>query len=175
MKNTLTIVLLLFVAISVVYLAVGERSSTSDNSGASPAAAGNPPTVTPAPVETNVIAPSAGQEAPALMAYYFHGNFRCPTCLTIERFAREAIESEFDSELRDGLIRWQAINYDEPSNEHFVKQYELYASALVLVPGQSAAQPPWQKLDRVWDLVGDESAFKTYVIEQARAMLRDQT
>lgn len=175
MKSTLTTVLLLFVVASVVYLVVGERGSTAGLSDAPPAAAGDPQPVTSHPAASPTPSPSAAQEAPALVAYYFHGNFRCPTCLTMERYAREAIESEFDTDLRNGRIRWQTVNYDEPANEHLIKQYELYASALVLVPGQSAAQPPWQKLERVWDFVGDESAFKTYVIEQTHAMLRDKS
>lgn len=175
MKSTMTTVLLLFVVASVVYLLVGERGSTAGNSDAPAAVAGDPQPATAMPAASPTLSPSAAQEAPALVAYYFHGNFRCPTCLTIERYAREAIENEFDADLRNGRIRWQTINYDEPANEHFIKQYELYASALVLIPAQSAAQPPWQKLERVWDFVGDESAFKAYVIEQAHAMLRDKS
>lgn len=171
MKTALTIALLLFVAASVVYLAVGGRRATIDRAGDVPIAADGP-SVAPL-IDTESHSPSmpGSQQAPALVVYYFHGNIRCATCRTIERYAREAIEAEFDDDLRNGRIRWQAVNFDEPANEHFVKQYELYASALVLVSGDSATQPQGQKLERIWELVGDEKTFKDYVIDQMRTIL----
>ncbi len=63
------------------------------------------------------------------------------------------------------------MDYDQPANEHFVRQYGLSASALVLV-GPDGKPGSWQKLDRTWELVDDEAAFKAYVVEAVAGVLR---
>jgi hypothetical protein len=39
-----------------------------------------------------------------VIAYYFHRTMRCPTCLSIEKQAREAIEIAYSEELRSGKL-----------------------------------------------------------------------
>ena len=170
MKSAVTVILLIFVAASVAYLVVSEarpKTATTD-----PAARGADPSQ---PVASEsfqaTVKPENERQSPVLVAYYFHGTSRCPTCLKMEKYAREAIEESFDGDVQSGRVQWQAVNYDEPANEHFVKQYELFASALVLVSGQADVQR-WQKLERIWDLVGDEQAFKNYVIDEVKNMMR---
>jgi hypothetical protein len=114
-------------------------------------------------------APASGP----VIAYYFHGTMRCPTCLKIERLARESIDTVFTRDKVAGLLEWRSVNYDEEANEHFVSDYALSASALVLV--RPAAKPPsWQKLDRAWELVDDEPAFRAYVAEAVAGILGDR-
>ena len=170
MKSVVTIVLLLFVAASVAYLVVSEaRPKTATTDPATRAADPSQP-VASASLQATA-KPANEKQSPVLVAYYFHGTFRCPTCLKMEKYAREAVEESFDGDVQSGRVQWQAVNYDEPANEHFVKQYELFASALVLVSGQADVQR-WQKLERIWDLVGDEPAFKNYVIDEVKNILR---
>ncbi|MFH1108203.1 MAG: nitrophenyl compound nitroreductase subunit ArsF family protein [Planctomycetota bacterium] len=170
MKSAVTVILLIFVAASVAYLVVSEarpKTATTD-----PATRGADRSQPVASASLQAIAkPANEKQSPVLVAYYFHGTFRCPTCLKMEKYAREAVEETFDGDVQSGRVQWQAVNYDEPANEHFVKQYKLVASALVLVSGRADAQR-WQKLERTWDLVGDEPAFKAYVIDQVTSMLR---
>jgi hypothetical protein len=170
MKSVVTIVLLLFVAGSVAYLVVSEtRSKTATTD---PATRGADPSRPVANESLRATAKPANEKpSPVLVAYYFHGTSRCSTCLKMEKYAREAVEESFGDDARSGRVQWLAVNYDEPANEHFVKQYELFASALVLVSGQGDVRQ-WQKLERIWDLVGDEPAFKAYVIHQVTSMLR---
>ncbi len=171
MKMVARVVLLLFVAASVAYLIVDRRSSEPTGNGAGEGSRNS------ARAAMNVEAPISGEgttnarAAPVLVAFYFYATTRCATCLKMEQYAREAIEETFDGEVQSGRVQWLAVNYDEPANEHFVKEYELFASALVLVSGRAKAQR-WQKLERIWDLVGDEPAFKSYVIDQVASMLR---
>lgn len=164
MKSIVTILLLLFVAASVVYLAVGDARSRAVPLDAAGNAAGESVRETADPANEN--------QGPVLRAYYFHITSRCATCLKIEQFAREAIEEMYPSELEDGRIRWQAVNYDEPANEHFVKEYGLVASSLVIVSSPVDSAGSWRKLDRAWDLVGDEKAFKNYVAGEVKTLLR---
>jgi len=170
MKSAVTVILLIFVAASVAYLVVSEaRPKTATTDPATRRADQSQPVASESLQAT--AKPANERQSPALVAYYFHGTSRCPTCLKMEKYAREAIEESFDGDVQSGRVQWQAVNYDEPANEHFVKQYKLFASALVLVSGQADAQR-WQKLERIWDLVGDEPGFKAYVIDQVTSMLR---
>jgi len=171
MKSLVTMILLLFVAVSVGYLVLGGPDSKPAADGVSVNApnGSQPPAVPPSPST----APAAASEAqtPTLIAYYFHATQRCPTCLRMERYAREAIADAYSAELATGRVQWQSVNYDDPANEHFVQRYGLYASALILVPGEAGIPPGGQKLERIWDLVGDEAAFKTYVLDEAAKLL----
>jgi hypothetical protein len=172
MKKVVRVVLLLFVAASVAYLIVDRRSSEPTGNGAGGSSRNN------ARIATNVEVPTSGEgannapTAPVLVAYYFHGTSRCTTCLKMEQYARDAIEGAYQAEVRSGRVRWRAVNYDDPANEHFVKDYALVASSLVIVSGEAIASDVWRKLERMWDLVGDEQAFKNYVIDEVKNMLR---
>jgi len=173
-KKVVTPLLLLFVGASVVYLLISESKPVESNlSAQTPASTKQPaPTDVPAPVnpsEKAVAEKTAAAQTVA--AYYFHSTQRCRTCLTIERLAREALTEQFANALTNGALEWRAVNTDEPANAHFIKDYELVASALVLVQRRDGDQVSWVNLDRVWDLVHDEPAFKRYVIEQTRAYL----
>jgi hypothetical protein len=171
-RKVITAVLLLFVAGSIVFLVASETRRTSD------AAAPPQPTTLTGPSSqhgsTAENTPPVPADAPRAetVVYYFHGAMRCPTCLKMEHYAREAVEEAFGAEIESGLMAWQALNYDEPPNEHFVHEYGLTASAIVVVSRAQASAATWRNLDRIWDLVGDESAFKAYVVETVTAARR---
>lgn len=148
-RSVVTAVLLAFVGASVAYLVIGgTRQGTAE-----------------APPEVQASA------EPRVIAYYFHVTMRCPTCLAIEGGARAAIESAFPAELASGDVEFRSVNIDEPPNEHFVEDFRITASSLVLVREEGGKVSRWANLERVWDLVGDDPAFETYVLESAREFL----
>ena len=108
-----------------------------------------------------------------VVAYYFHGSFRCRTCLAIERQARETIATGFPDELASGELRWRALNVEEPGNEHFVEDFKLVTRSLVLVSYQDGKVLRFQTLDKVWQLVRDEELFSEYVREATRTFLTE--
>ncbi len=217
MKSVTTIVLLVFVAVTVVYLVVGgprsastapSKTATSDvpptmagsetssedvlthegqaNGGpsADDSAAGDSAAVTPVSVtklpeakqlETrHAKALVAQEEAPPgrkVIAYYFHRTQRCRTCLTMEAYAEQALKDGLSEELESGVLEWRAINVEESEHEHFVKEYELYSSELVMVETEGGQVTRSKKLKQIWDLVGDEGTFKTFVRDEAQAYL----
>jgi len=170
-KIAITVVLLLFVAASVVYVVVNESSgsATNDESGVNaenPEQAGSKQ---PESADTN------GGSADKVIAYYFHGNKRCRTCRTIETYGHEALLSVFSKELENGQLEWVTVNFDEPANEHFIEDYLLTASSLVLVKIEGGQQVAWKELALVWDLVGDKESFVTYVREDTFAYLEEDS
>ena len=93
----------------------------------------------------------------------------------MEAYAEEALKEAFPQALQAGELEWHAVNVEEPAHEHFVEDYELTASALVLVDTQAGEQKEWRNLERVWELVGDELEFKVYVEAQALAFLEQDS
>lgn len=170
-KNTITVVLLLFVAASVVYFVVNESigSGTNAESGVNAAKPERGGSGQPGSAEPN------GGLADKVIAYYFHGNKRCRTCRTIETYGHEALLGAFSKELEDGRLEWITVNFDEPANEHFIEDYLLTASSLVLEQIDGGQQSAWKELVLVWDLVGDKDSFMTYVREETSAYLEEDS
>lgn len=106
-----------------------------------------------------------------VLVYYFHGDVRCPTCRSIEKYAQEAVQSQYPSQLASGELLWQVINYEKPENEHFIKEFELVSPTVVLIRRENGTQKDWRNLARVWELVGDQAAFTGYVQEEVSQML----
>jgi hypothetical protein len=115
-------------------------------------------------------APAAVAASPGVLVYYFHATTRCATCKTIEAYAHETVASRFAADLEARRLAWRAVNVDEPANQHFIRDFQLYTRSVVVV---DATDPKRYKvLDRVWQLVGDKVAFQRYVEQEIRAFPR---
>lgn len=114
---------------------------------------------------------AAGEDAPSgagtTVVYYFHATARCATCRTIEAYAHEAVTRAFASELAAGDMEWKAVNVEEPGNQHFTSDFELYTRSVVLADAEDPRR--FKVLDRVWQLVRDKPAFQRYIEEEVRA------
>jgi hypothetical protein len=174
-KSIATIVLLGFVGVSVAYLIIQESASDP----APPSESGQTDSTTAKAADPGDAEPTLGeahqQASHKLVAYYFHRTQRCRTCLTIEAYAEEALAEAFPEALESEELQWQAVNLDELANEHFVEDYQLTSSALVLVSRRDGEQEQWRNLDRVWELVDDELRFKAYVEAEAAAFLEQDS
>ena len=106
-----------------------------------------------------------------IIAYYFHTTYRCPTCQRIEAYSREAIETGFAQELKDGRLEFRLVNVELPENRHFVQDYDLVTKSLVLVRIGAGRQLEWTNLGRVWELTGTHDAFLEYVQKGIRGYL----
>ena len=98
-----------------------------------------------------------------VIAYYFHGTFRCPTCHKLEQYSKEAIEANFKDELSSGKLLFFVINIDEKENQHFVNDYQLYTKSLVLSLVKDGREIKSNNLAKIWDYVGDKQKFIDYV------------
>jgi hypothetical protein len=161
-KNFATVVLLLFVAASMVVLAIKSlRSGPQAAEAENRAAEGKAPAGDAEPVP----------RSDGLIAYYFHGQVRCPTCESIEAYAREAVEGGFAEQLRSGRLRWRVVNYQQPGNEHFAQDYQLVAPSVVLVDIRGGVQKDWKDLPEVWQLASDKPAFIQFIQKEIREFL----
>lgn len=156
LKSIVRIILLLFVAGSVSYLVINEfvpsRHGAVKKSGEQ--------------VEANTEAPRR-----EVIVYYFHGTRRCVTCRTIEAYIAESLSANFPRDLASGKLTWSPVNIDEPWNNHFVEEFGLAASTAVIVNMWDKEAVKWEKLDRVWKLIGDKPAFMEYMQQEVAAYL----
>jgi hypothetical protein len=150
---------------AAVWLASGcERQAGAPPPTSRPSeAAVKPPDPSAVPV-LSATAPAEPRAAVRrVIAYYFHRTLRCDTCLTIERYAREAVEVGYTDDLRAGGLEWHAVNIEEPENRHFEKDFALETQSLVLVEMGGDQVTRWKNLKNVWQLVENQMAFENYV------------
>ena len=95
--------------------------------------------------------------------YYLHGTRRCHTCRTIEEEADRAVHRFFSEPLEAGTLQWQVLNMEEKENRHFVKEFGLVSSSLVVAEIKAGKVVRFQVLQDVWKLSGDSMRFAKYV------------
>ena len=159
-KLVVSTVLLVFVAASFVYL-VMKGSAESDLERAAERAAEN--------------SAAEAESGSKVIAYYFHGNARCKTCLTIELYAIEAIEAGFPEALRAGTLEFVPVNLDVAANEHFIDDFQLAAKTVVLERIVEGKRKDFVNLVRVWELVGDKEAYFTYIQDETEKFMNGES
>jgi hypothetical protein len=108
-----------------------------------------------------------------VIAYYFHGSFRCPTCTSIEKFSKEAIETNFKDALVSGRLELKSVNVEEQGNEHFVNDYKLYTKSLVLSMVKDGKEVKSKNLDKVWEFTRNRQKFIDYVTIEVSTFMKD--
>lgn len=154
-RRILTASLLLFVAASLVTLVVKGLQGVTPSS--------RPPAVTSG---------GASGDVRQVIAYYFLGKVRCSSCRKIEEISRAAIEGYFPRELADGRLRFLVVNVDLPENRHFIEDFRLESSSLVLVEVRDGRPAVWKNLPDVWTLVDDPPKMETHVRDEVAAILK---
>jgi hypothetical protein len=170
----------LFLAISTLLL----LSVTPFSMAAEPAPAVVPaePVLTAQTTEDSAVAgqstdaPSVTSESVStplttVKAFYFHTSRRCKTCLSIEANAKEALNTGFAAEIAEGLLSWEEVNFEEKEKAHYVKDFDLMFSSVIVVKYQDGKQVEWKNLQKVWELVRDKPAFTDYVQSEVKAWL----
>ena len=154
-KRIITIVLLLFVGVSLAYvvirpfLGVEPPESTLSSSTTQPA---RPDQVT--------------------VTYFLIGPKRCEDCRRLEVWTREAVELGFPGELEEGKVVFRTINTDLPAHRHCVKDYGLTTKTVVVARGGEGAGKNWRRLDSTWDMYRrDRGTFTAFIQDEVRAML----
>ncbi len=105
--------------------------------------------------------PAAAQDK--LIVYCFHATVRCPLCLNMEAYTREALQTAFPNELRSGRIELRVRNVQQPENEHFRNDYQLVGPAVVLVRLRRDGTSQWDNLIDAAALQRDKARFVEYL------------
>ena len=120
------------------------------------------------------INPACAQQAPTakVIAYYFHASFRCPTCQKLEKYSKEAIETNFRDALASGKLEFKAVNVEDKGNEHFVNDYQLYTKSLVVSLIENGRETKSKNLTKIWDYAGDKQKFFDYVTSEINSFMK---
>ena len=120
-----------------------------------------------------ISASSAFCDNSKVIVYYFHGNFRCPTCRNLEQYAKDAIEDNFKKELAESNLIFKTVNVEEKENEHFVNDYQLYTKSLVLSLVKDNKEVKYKNLDKIWEYVRNKMQYTDYVKNEVENFLKD--
>ena len=74
--------------------------------------------------------------------------------------------------MASGQIRWETLNYDEAANTHYVKDYGLVSSTILITLWKDGKEVKWNRLDGVWDHFGNDPAFRDYLTQNLRDLLK---
>jgi len=121
-----------------------------------------------APLET-----SASSQGNRVLAYYFHGDFRCVSCHKIETYTKEALDKYFSKELSSGKLVFKTINVDRKENQHFIKDYQLYTKAVVISLVKDGKEVKYENLKEVWNHLRDKQSFFIYIKDGVSKYLKD--
>ena len=108
-----------------------------------------------------------------VIAYYFHGTFRCYTCTNMEKYSREAIEVNFKDEIQSGKLEFKAVNVEGRGNEHFVNDYQLYTKSLILSLVKDGKEIKSKNLDKIWEYSRNKQRFVDYVKSGVADLLKE--
>jgi hypothetical protein len=125
-------------------------------------------------LENKVAAPMKEGPDHTIVVYYFHTTNRCYSCTRIEKLTYLAIAEGFDQELGDGRIKFASINVEQDENKHFIKDYKLYTKSVIVSDVAQGQEHRWKNLQRVWELLREDQAFKEYVQEEVKLYLRGE-
>ncbi|ROL62164.1 hypothetical protein D9V86_01980 [Bacteroidetes/Chlorobi group bacterium ChocPot_Mid] len=115
---------------------------------------------------------SANKPPQYVKVYYFHGDIRCQTCLTIEEYTTEAIKQYFSKEVDEGTVIFQVINIDKKKNQEFIDKYKLYNQALVMARFVNDKEVEWKDCPKIWETVASRDKFFNYVKNEVNKYLK---
>ena len=74
-----------------------------------------------------------GQTLSDIEVIYFYGKQRCSSCVAMEKFAKEAVDSVFAEKTKDGTINFKTVDITTPEGEKLADLYEVASSSLYIV------------------------------------------
>ncbi len=101
--------------------------------------------------------------------YYFHPTARCESCINIENFTKELVESKYS---KSPAVVFTAYNIEDKENEHFRKDYGLKFSSVVLSKSKNGKEEKFKLLDSVWTYSGDKDGFIRYADSEIQNFMK---
>jgi hypothetical protein len=112
----------------------------------------------------------AALPADGLVVINFHAATRCNACQEIGTEAQAVVERTFSDDLKSGAMHWRVINFEEPANKHFIQDYGLTTSTVVIVRREAGRDIDWRRLDAVWDHLFEGPSMRAYLQKQITAL-----
>jgi hypothetical protein len=116
---------------------------------------------------------SQGSKPPTtVVCTCFLNEHPCESSRRLEAWTKDALEAGFAPDLQSGRITFRSINYDLPENAHYLRDYALPFQSIVL---QDSGNPKrWVRLDKLWEMIGDQKVFRQYVQDETGKFIADR-
>lgn len=99
------------------------------------------------------------------IVYYFHPTARCESCLNLEAYIKEIVETKYT---KAGFV-FKSINIEDKENEHFRKEFNLKFSSVVIVNMENNR---WRNLDSIWSYVEAKEEFFNYAQKEINNFIK---
>lgn len=122
------------------------------------------------PAYTSQAPETAVSKLPLIAVYYFHPTARCETCINIEAYSKEAVNSWKMNYA--GKVEWKALNIDEKENEQYMNKYSLQFSSLIISEQEEGKELKWKNLEDIWKLAGNKFEFISYLHNELNLFIK---
>lgn len=118
---------------------------------------------------------TAGPEGPGDKdGYYvvlFRGSSYCPTCDVMERLTSGMFashDSGIADDVRQGTLFFKTINFEIAGNEHYLTDYDLYTTTIVLIEQRDGRVKRWENLRDSWKKSENEQVYIKYLTDEIK-------
>ncbi|MBK8804358.1 MAG: hypothetical protein IPN71_20315 [Fibrobacteres bacterium] len=119
-------------------------------------------------------APAQGPQAPAtVQATYFRYEYRCYSCLKLERWAGLVIQEGLKDSIRTGRLKWGTMDMESPQGAALADKIGLMNKNVVLMEMRGGKMTRSKELVNTWKLLRDSAAFASYVKTETIAFLKE--
>jgi hypothetical protein len=101
--------------------------------------------------------------------YYFHPTARCESCINIENFTKELVTTKYTTPV---AMKYEALNIEEPQNEHYKKDFGLKFSSVVVAKYKKGEVEKFRNLDSIWSYSDNKFNFFRYADSEIQAFLK---
>jgi len=101
--------------------------------------------------------------------YYFHPTARCESCINIENFIKELIETNYKT---NPEIKFIELNIEDSKNEHYRKDYELKYSSVVITKQRNLKEEKYKNLDSIWTYSNNKTGFLKYADSEIQSFIK---
>lgn len=117
-------------------------------------------------------APQGPQAPSTVQATYFHYEYRCASCVKLERWAAQAIRRGLADSIRTGRLQWATMDMQSPQGSALADRIGLMNKNVALMEMRDGRMVRSKELVRTWQLLRDSAAFSRYVESETIAFLK---
>lgn len=130
----------------------------------------------PAPVQAESILPDGclgNLNDNQVVVYYFHRKFDCQSCEVLEATLRPTLETAYADHFGTGRLAMCVINLDDPDNRHYLDQFEIFSSSVIIVKKKSGVISRYKNLDSIWDFYDNGEAISNLLQKEVSGFLSE--
>jgi len=118
---------------------------------------------------------AVSHSGPVVNIYYFHGTSRCWSCITAEDYAREALNTYFPQELKDGKITFASINAQKPANfqeEGLAKKFDISYNSLIINKIKDK-EIGYENVQEIWQNLNNKDQYVALIKQKVESALKE--